>query len=410
MPSSEMMFGGIGIDPVPVGGLADTVLSQNGSLAVSDDRLPGAVTAVNGNKRVSSSLFLNVYREGELRDLSYHLSGVMDHDGSLGREGFYSNNAGFVGRCFDFSEVCELGDRWESRKNGLFGEVGGKAFVLSINGGNAFYAAGAFGFCRGEGKDRRVDFGGGFECGCDHEREIGGHYGVPCRFADGGFRCETELCFAERDRCYSNKFDFAERDRCYGNEFDLAERDHRCGNEFGFAGRDCCCKVELGFVGFDCGLNAGDSFGEKGFFADNIFLLNGRADRIGKQALQNDDRSFGNIGLVLKSGKENFDTGFYGAACGADLLSAPEVERIVMEKGRLPLPEELVISPEEVRRIRRAIVTEYCAEPVKAEIRVDMSGMKNIINRETDIDSIVTDLTAAVSEAVASAAEGVHGL
>ena len=88
---------------------------------------------------------------------------------------------------------------------------------------------------------------------------------------------------------------------------------------------------------------------------------------------------------------------------GAELLPN------AVEKGRLPLwEEELAISPEEVRRIRRAIVTEYYGEPVKAEIRVDMSGMKNIINRDMDIDSIVTDLTAAVSEAVASAAEGVH--
>ena len=88
---------------------------------------------------------------------------------------------------------------------------------------------------------------------------------------------------------------------------------------------------------------------------------------------------------------------------GAELLPN------AVEKGRLPLwEEELAISPEEVRRIRRAIVTEYYGEPVKAEIRVDMSGMKNIINKDMDIDSIVTDLTAAVSEAVASAAEGVH--
>ena len=95
----------------------------------------------------------------------------------------------------------------------------------------------------------------------------------------------------------------------------------------------------------------------------------------------------------------------------SDMLSINQRKENGAERGRFFLWEdELRISSEEVRKIRRAALSENCGETVKAEIRVDMSGMKNIINRETDIDSIVTDLTAAVSEAVASAAEGVRGL
>lgn len=71
---------------------------------------------------------------------------------------------------------------------------------------------------------------------------------------------------------------------------------------------------------------------------------------------------------------------------------------------------ELHISPDDVREVLRAEASEYFRDPVKAEIKVDMSGMKNIINKETSIDSIVTDLTAAISEAVTAAAEGVHNL
>ncbi len=73
-------------------------------------------------------------------------------------------------------------------------------------------------------------------------------------------------------------------------------------------------------------------------------------------------------------------------------------------------PGELHISLNDVRKALRTEVSEYFGEPVKAEIKVDMSGMKNIINKETSIDSIVTDLTAAISEAVTSVAEGVHNL
>ena len=61
--------------------------------------------------------------------------------------------------------------------------------------------------------------------------------------------------------------------------------------------------------------------------------------------------------------------------------------------------------------LKKAIGTgalEYCGKPVKAEVKVDMSGMKNIIYKETSVDRIVADLTAAVSEAVTAAAEGVH--
>lgn len=69
---------------------------------------------------------------------------------------------------------------------------------------------------------------------------------------------------------------------------------------------------------------------------------------------------------------------------------------------------ELHISFEDLKKAIGTGALEYGGKPVKAEIKVDMSGMKNIIYKETSIDSVVTDLTAAVSEAVTAAAEGVH--
>lgn len=71
---------------------------------------------------------------------------------------------------------------------------------------------------------------------------------------------------------------------------------------------------------------------------------------------------------------------------------------------------DMLISSEEARKIRGDGGTEYGGTPARAEISVDMSGMKNIINSKTDIDSLVTDLTEAVGEAVAAAAEGVYEL
>lgn len=72
-------------------------------------------------------------------------------------------------------------------------------------------------------------------------------------------------------------------------------------------------------------------------------------------------------------------------------------------------PEETYhISPRDLRNLIGAETRGHSDRSAKTEIRVDMSGMKNTICRETSIESIVADLTSAVSEAVTAAAEGVH--
>lgn len=210
-----------------------------------------------------------------------------------------------------------------------------------------------------------------------------------------------------------------------------------------------------------------------GFFAADNPLVGAEKEILGKQDLLfwNRDFAFGNLGIIYQQGKEDLGALAYGAerlafskrnfyvtrfsvsqeegrrseafGCtepsrtfqGASVLweksaikgferlegllsvSAPNIpftdERDWRgaDIGKLFLWEnELHISPEDVKKIRNASMPDYFGEHVKAEIRVDMSGMKNIFNRETDIDCIVADLTAAVSEAVASAAEGVHSL
>lgn len=430
--SDEMFFG--------------MTLAVNRVSVVSDDRalntaltvngMLGGISSVNLKDRIYSSLFLNVYKSSDLKAYPNLLLTGRDFDVSLSCEGFYRNEVGFAKIYFDFMGADKFGEDSGRKWNIFIGEADGRAFDFSENGGDVISAAGVIEFRGG------LDKGCWVGCGCDFDCKADGGYEFERRFADFGYRYKPELPLADRG---------------------------------------CRCEGELRFAEFDCGLKAWDNH----LFADIGFILNGEAERSVRQglSLRNENLGLGKIALLLKSGKENFESGFYRArgeallndrfdfiqekggflqekfnslqeesnlsqeknvrfsafdrswlsaefqrtellwensfkagfgklraGLGAVMLSAGGKENET-GRGRLFLREdELCISPEEIGKIRRAISTEYCAEPVKAEIRVDMSGMKNIINRETDIDSIVADLTAAVSEAVASAAEGVHGL
>ena len=385
------------------GGIMVVGLPWNEDFVISDLRSLGMAWAVNGvfggnssadvKDRSSPSLFLNLYKESDL------LLTERGYDASLSCEGcFYGNEVGFNEIHFAFSGACRFGDDPGRGRNVFVGKDGGRVFDLGSE--------------------------------------------VEGSFADRRCHCEHEFCFYEYDRKHKAEVCFADRG-CRNAEFPLFE--------------------------FDCGLEVSDMMCEGRLFADVDLLLNGWAERLERQGLRllNDNSELGKIGLpragraelsqkIVGALQDRFDFMHKGAdvfqdkgtwvsgfgisgisaeirktemlfagnvkvwfeklagaveSYGEDLIPNAEWERFGMVKGVLPLrEEESVISPEEVKKIRKAIVTEYYREPVKAEIRVDMSGMKNIINKEMNIDSIVTDLTAAVSEAVASAAEGVHGL
>ncbi len=66
------------------------------------------------------------------------------------------------------------------------------------------------------------------------------------------------------------------------------------------------------------------------------------------------------------------------------------------------------LSPEEITLLREIIIEPCYQGREKTEIKVDMTGMKNIINEKTDVTDLIADLTQAVGEAVSAAAEGVH--
>lgn len=95
---------------------------------------------------------------------------------------------------------------------------------------------------------------------------------------------------------------------------------------------------------------------------------------------------------------------FLGSAVNAEIHKADK--NIIF----LEAATDMLISSEEAKRIRGEGVTERGGASPRTEIRVDFSGMKNIINNETDADSLVADLTEAVREAVTAAAEGVYEL
>ena len=307
----------------------------------------------------------------------------------------------------------------------FFGKWSKRIFDFFQNGADKVSAAEVFGLCG------RVDVGCVYVCGRDIDRKTSGYEAEIC-FADRECGCENGLGFVRSDCGLSLRGRLGEN-RLFADLNFLSDSGADWIGKEALRNGEALWKSGLlpksGREGLDSGL----------FGAFGAGLFNGRFDLIGEASRFLPERSgfLQNIFGLLQGKKgwtspfdlwgipaefqragilpnRNFDAGIerLGAAAeghGADLLNAVE-KMNGMENGRLSLLEEPAISPEEIRRIRRAIVTEHCAEPVKAEIRVDMSGMKNIINKETDIDSIVTDLTAAVSEAVASAAEGLHKL
>lgn len=62
----------------------------------------------------------------------------------------------------------------------------------------------------------------------------------------------------------------------------------------------------------------------------------------------------------------------------------------------------------DLRELRSAVSTGVSGKFTQAEIKVDMSGMRNNFNEGGNFDDFVSELTEAISEAVSIISEGVH--
>lgn len=72
------------------------------------------------------------------------------------------------------------------------------------------------------------------------------------------------------------------------------------------------------------------------------------------------------------------------------------------------IKDSVDISQEDLKYLRDLAETEVINRFTTAEIKVDMSGMQNIVNNEMDIDGVVEYMVEKVNEAAETVAEGVH--
>ena len=70
--------------------------------------------------------------------------------------------------------------------------------------------------------------------------------------------------------------------------------------------------------------------------------------------------------------------------------------------------DSLDITSEDLKYLRDIAETEAINRFTTAEIKVDMGGITNNVSSDTDIDGMISNLTAGVNEALNIAAEGVH--
>ncbi len=95
-----------------------------------------------------------------------------------------------------------------------------------------------------------------------------------------------------------------------------------------------------------------------------------------------------------------YDTGYDTAAV------ADGVDSIAGNTGSIA--DSLDVTEEDLKYLRDIAEQENINRFTTAEIHIDQSGMQNIINKDMDLDGIVSGLTDAVNEAVVIIAEGVH--
>ena len=66
------------------------------------------------------------------------------------------------------------------------------------------------------------------------------------------------------------------------------------------------------------------------------------------------------------------------------------------------------VTEEDLKYLRDIAERDAINRFTTAEVKIDMTGMTNKIDGSADIDGIITELTDGFTEALVTAAEGVH--
>ena len=72
------------------------------------------------------------------------------------------------------------------------------------------------------------------------------------------------------------------------------------------------------------------------------------------------------------------------------------------------IADSLSVTDEELEYLRDIAERDVINRFTTAEVKIDMTGMTNKIDGSADIDGIITELTDGFTEALVTAAEGVH--
>ena len=72
------------------------------------------------------------------------------------------------------------------------------------------------------------------------------------------------------------------------------------------------------------------------------------------------------------------------------------------------IADSLSVTDEELEYLRDIAERDAINRFTTAEVKIDMTGMTNKIDGSADIDGIITELTDGFTEALVTAAEGVH--
>ena len=96
-----------------------------------------------------------------------------------------------------------------------------------------------------------------------------------------------------------------------------------------------------------------------------------------------------------------------GDGSGFDMSSMMgDVGSIAGDTGSIA--DSLSVTDEELEYLRDIAERDAINRFTTAEVKIDMTGMTNKIDGSADIDGIITELTDGFTEALVTAAEGVH--
>ena len=114
-------------------------------------------------------------------------------------------------------------------------------------------------------------------------------------------------------------------------------------------------------------------------------------------------------GYDFGAGVENKIGGMFnmGDGGGFDMSSMMgDVGSIAGDTGSIA--DSLSVTDEELEYLRDIAERDAINRFTTAEVKIDMTGMTNKIDGSADIDGIITELTDGFTEALVTAAEGVH--